>query len=963
MAINRNLLLPSASSSSAIVKKTFNASALASIKTNKKELTLSPQKTSLKDLLSSINETVKKINIIVKKTTLSQSKAYKDGLKEARLARNAERERKLEEKKKDKPKEKEEKKIPGLGFLDRIKRFLFFTFLGWLTNKYWDKLPQVLEFTKKLTPIIDVIETIGGALFNGVVNFIDTGYKVYDGLRDFTKQIGGEDFQKKFDDFSKNLNTFINIAIIAGMATMGGTDFGSRGGRRGGPGGGKPGRGGYRNGVRTGQYNGFNTRTTRSGNLLSRTGDALRAQRGDWSTSGYIKSEKDIMKRYFQKHGRDAAIRRFGQEGVESLGGKYARSGVTNLARKGAVSLLGKGGTKAALRIVQPLVRNIPLIGGIMEFVLSWMSGDSPGKAAFKGVGAGLGTWVGGAIGSLIPIPGVGTAIGMWLGSQGGSALGEALYNKIFENREPGQKKLDQPKKKARGGVTRGGKKVAENIGRSLKIQRTIKRNLISPKPNKIIPGVDVGGENKIKSMFPEPSMQQSGLYQNPFGFLYNSTNSMGDVPYIGPLFSLFGKLLLGQSPKSSDYKIISLGLTAWINNAITDNLLNGNNIEKMIKEMPIWMESSIKKLVDGVTIDVLNQLKEYLLLKPLREMFSSSQLSGSEAGELGSASDAVGGARLFMAAGFPMLAAAILSGNVQQESGWKGQRTPWVLNDGAGTNKGLISWNRTRITNAEKFLGKPLETASNAEQVKWIKEELRQYGLLDDFMNPQATEAQLQEASYKYIGWGHLGKRWDYSKQIFSALQKGEQGTYSPGVNIRLGSNNDAALGSKLAGELGDFMKQWGGVPGDVHRHPKHLPWDPNRGHSPGSLHYQAQGARAIDLGSWANEQGPILKKIEEFNRLKGVSPVQLLHAGNDPTGNHDNHVHVAYKDGGMIGPNKPRNIKPLQESASYDEGYMILIQPVIIEKPVPAMDNKINFSGGGSVNINKDKSSLFIR
>ena len=74
MAINRNLLLPSASSSSAIVKKTFNASSLSSIKGNKKELNLSPGKTSLKDLLSSINETVKKINIIVKKTTLSQSK-------------------------------------------------------------------------------------------------------------------------------------------------------------------------------------------------------------------------------------------------------------------------------------------------------------------------------------------------------------------------------------------------------------------------------------------------------------------------------------------------------------------------------------------------------------------------------------------------------------------------------------------------------------------------------------------------------------------------------------------------------------------------------------------------------------------------------------------------------------------------------------------------------------------------
>lgn len=109
------------------------------------------------------------------------------------------------------------------------------------------------------------------------------------------------------------------------------------------------------------------------------------------------------------------------------------------------------------------------------------------------------------------------------------------------------------------------------------------------------------------------------------------------------------------------------------------------------------------------------------------------------------------------------------------------------MLNDGAGTNKGLISWNRTRITNAEKFLGKPLETASNAEQIRWIKEELRQYGLLDEFMNPESTEQQLKDASYKYIRWGIEGDRWKYSSRIYSAIQRGEQGSYTPsraGVN-----------------------------------------------------------------------------------------------------------------------------------------------------------------------------------
>lgn len=971
MAINKNLLLPSAASSSAIVAKTIKTSALSSVKSFKSDVSnLKDNKSSLRDLLVSINEKVIKIDKILKKTTKLQNKDYQRKLRDQRTERNQERERKLEEKKKEDKKQKpDEKKLPGLGFLDRIKRFLFFTFLGWLTNKYWDKIPAILEFTKKLTPIIGVIETIGGAIFNGVVNFIDTGYKVYDGLRDFTKQIGGEDFQKKFDDFSKNLNTFINIAIIAGMATMGGTDFGI---------GGKP-RGGRRNGLygkRKGKFGvspvetdrGINFRRDRTTGETRGSGDVLSERRidklrkaekltfdGKSATDMAYQQRKgkiDVMKKYADKYGRDAAVRRFGERGVKSLGGKYARSQFSNLARKGIVNTLGKGGTKAALKVIRPLVKRLPFIGAFVDFALSVALGEPLGRAAFKSIGAGLL----GAIGT-----GFGGPLGAIIGGFAGDWAGGKLYDIFFG----GQQNVDdksKPKKKARGGVTRGGKEVSGNIGRTLKVKRTLRKTLVPPKPTKITPGIDIGGEDKIKSMFPEPSLQQSGVYQSPFGFLYDSTNSMGDIPYIGPLFSVFGKLILGQTPKSSDYKIISLGLTSWITNAITRNLLNGNSVDKMLKDFPLWVEFSIKNLITGVANKVISELKEYLLLKPLREVFSGSSLPP---GELGDASDLVGGAKLLMDAGFPERGAAYLAGNIQQESGWNGQREPWVLNDGAGTNKGLVSWNRGRILNAEKFLGKSLNEASNGEQIRWIMHEMKTSypDAYKVFMDPNATDAQLETASYWYLGYGDVGKRFKYAKEALKRLKAGETGTYKAGVDIKLGTNPDAALGSKLAGELGDFMKQWGKVPGQVHRHPKHGPWQPESGHSPGSLHYRSRGARAIDLGAYANEQGPILKKIEEFNRLKGVKPVQLLHAGNDPSGRHDNHVHVAYKDGGVVGPNKPKNIKPIESQASYDDGYTILIQPVIIEKPVPVGKKTINFSGGGSVNTNNDKSSLFIR
>ena len=56
------------------------------------------------------------------------------------------------------------------------------------------------------------------------------------------------------------------------------------------------------------------------------------------------------------------------------------------------------------------------------------VSGDSVGKAAFRAVGSGLGTWIGGALGSLIPVPFVGTAIGAFVGGAGGSELAGDFY-------------------------------------------------------------------------------------------------------------------------------------------------------------------------------------------------------------------------------------------------------------------------------------------------------------------------------------------------------------------------------------------------------------------------------------------------------------------------------------------------------------------------------------------------------
>jgi len=128
-----------------------------------------------------------------------------------------------------------------------------------------------------------------------------------------------------------------------------------------------------------------------------------------------------------------------------------------------------------------------------------------------------------------------------------------------------------------------------------------------------------------------------------------------------------------------------------------------------------------------------------------------------------------------------------------------------------------------------------------------------------------------------------------------------GEGGGAIGGAGTGTGPGYGSA-GSKIAGQLGTYIKQTGGAPGSIHEHPQH---GGVRGkHSPNSYHYQG---RAIDIGAYANEQAGVMARIAQFNAKNGVKPVEWLHAKN--AGGHNDHVHVAYNQG---------NIAPLLDELS---------------------------------------------
>lgn len=139
--------------------------------------------------------------------------------------------------------------------------------------------------------------------------------------------------------------------------------------------------------------------------------------------------------------------------------GRTGRRGVGRLARRTAIKLGGKKtasllGGKAIVKFLRPIFKRIPIVGGLIDFVVSLALGEPIGRAAAKAVGATLG----GALGTLVPIPGVGTVLGGIVGDLIGGAVYDAIAGK------PEEEKLSQ------GGV------VAGEAGNELILPLTSKR-------------------------------------------------------------------------------------------------------------------------------------------------------------------------------------------------------------------------------------------------------------------------------------------------------------------------------------------------------------------------------------------------------------------------------------------------------------------------------------------------------
>ena len=332
-----------------------------------------------------------------------ENKRLKSEIKKVRVSSEKEtrskKETRLETKdKKDKKKGgKKGMSLPGGGLFDGVKNFINGILIGYVALRLLPYLPKLLEILPALVAVGDfLVDGIIG-LLDGIGSFLNGAYELRDKTIGFIDKIGGAGAVDAFLQFEGALDKVLTALVGVGGIMMLAGDKGSKGG------------GGKNAGKR-----GFD----KTGRRVS----------------------KSAQKRFYERYGRDKFIERFGKDNLKNLPKSMQRSAGTKLARNAAVRLFGKSGSKVGLKVlknfISPIVKRIPIIGGLIDFALNFFVFKEPlGRSAFAAIGATIFGALGATAGSIIPV--VGNFVGGALGGLAGDIAGKWLYDTFFDGKKP----------------------------------------------------------------------------------------------------------------------------------------------------------------------------------------------------------------------------------------------------------------------------------------------------------------------------------------------------------------------------------------------------------------------------------------------------------------------------------------------------------------------------------------------
>ena len=426
--------------------------------TPKTSLIKSPKEGS--NIVFTIQKKIILVDDLLKGTLAEKKKRQNDEIKQKEDDQRAKQEKDQEKPDKD-DSEKETPKslIPKLSFLDGIKKFISEVLVGWLTFNLIKFLPKIIKAVKFLGNIADFVIGFGGKILDGLVTFIDIGYDAYEKTSEWVGDTFGKDKQKQFENFASTLTKFLNVAIIAAMvgSKMGMLGMGLKGAKKGIKRLFDPKRaaklkrlknikklradrllrvkkfGRLRKLAKAKQFVG---KSIDLGKNIVKTGGKV-AQTATKGVKTAVKTATPVIKSATKTATKVAKT----ATKTATTAAKTTAKTATKLAKTGLKT--GLKGLKALKKVVSPIVKKIPFIGALLDFVLNYFVFKEPlGRAAFMAIGAGLAAWLGGIIGSVIPVGG--TLVGAALGGWAGDKLAGALYDAIFKEKKP---KEDKKKK------------------------------------------------------------------------------------------------------------------------------------------------------------------------------------------------------------------------------------------------------------------------------------------------------------------------------------------------------------------------------------------------------------------------------------------------------------------------------------------------------------------------------------
>ena len=803
-----------------------------------------------------------------------------------------EQENKLEAK----PEKKEGKlkmpSVPKLGFLDRIKNFLFSVLLGYISIKLLPHLPKLVGIVSIIGNVMEFMIDLGGNILDKVVTFIDWGYKAIDATRGFMKSFGGDFSLKIFDTFTGAVSGVIDAAIIASIAVAG------------------QGKGGVLDigmdlvkdrlvgqGAKTAAQAGAQAATGGGGTAAAGGTAAQAGGIGTGAVAAIILGAGLLASAL----GEGAFQLKKMSVGMEQ-GAKKAYDGEKNPLMKPIRWLMYQGAKFISFQL-GTVGTLLDIVGTPFRYAIELIRYpflDEKGKEAQSKNLAKFDARIREQFREGLNA--------LTFGLVGGG--GEGSFGSLFGDK--GTKGMGYAKQ-AEGGpapVTRGNKIVGGAVKRTIS-RKPVKRG-VKVQVTKVKPGGSIGGKKKIEKIFPEVPTKDKGKNVNPLGYMQSSYDIATKTPSFGALFALPLKAQLGEKPSSVDYMKAAEELSGWMQNTFrgTIGYAGGGKVEAGMfggEDTTNVIAKSLEENISSKVDAAIKELQKQLMLKE-EEKKTDDKKTGPDGGAMGTGEYSPEGLQgeiyqYLLSKGLDDTHALGLMANISRESGFR----PGVEEEGGGGGVGLFQYtNEPRKGNFLKAV--PNYKTNWKGQIDYALKEPGEPGpqwIAMKFSSPQEAADWFMrkwERPAEYIQNTEGPKiHAEYIKSLEKYRTKKGTLDFPKGVDLGTGKVGSVDQFTPIASTFG-LQVTSAYRSGDPGYHGKNRARDYQTIGAPGNSGTQSQMKFAQNLiQNYGSSLEQLIYTPLGFGIAKGKK-VGLDYWGASTNAIHYDHVHVAYLKGGRV-------------------------------------------------------------